>query len=110
MSDPVVCKNKAVYITYPILDQQGQVVEQSDVPIGYVHGADSGLFEQVEAALEGAKPGDKFEVFLPPEQGFGAHYPALTFTDDIENVHPNFAMSAPKSSFRTNTVKAKCFA
>ena len=65
MSDSIVAKNKAIYITYSILDQQGQVVEQSDIPIGYVHGADSGLFEQVEAALEGAKAGDKFEVVLP---------------------------------------------
>ena len=86
MSDSIVAKHKAIYITYSILDSQGQVVEQSDVPIGYVHGADSGLFEQVEAVLEGAKPGDKLEVVLPPEQGFGAHDPALTFTDDIDNV------------------------
>lgn len=90
MSDSIVAKNKAIYITYSILNSQGQVVEQSDVPIGYVHGADSGLFEQVEAALEGAKPGDKLEVVLPPEQGFGAHDPALTFTDDIDNVPPEY--------------------
>jgi FKBP-type peptidyl-prolyl cis-trans isomerase SlyD len=90
MSDSIVAKNKAIYITYSILDQQGQVVEQSDVPIGYVHGADSGIFEQVEAALEGAKTGDKLEVVLPPEQGFGAHDPALTYTDDIENVPPEY--------------------
>ena len=86
MSKPVVTLNKAVYITYSIFDQQGQIVEQSDLPIGYVHGADSGLFEAVEAALEGAQIGDQLEVILPPEQGFGAHDPELTFTDDIDNV------------------------
>ena len=86
MSVPVVTLNKAVYITYSIFDQQGQVVEQSDLPIGYVHGADSGLFEAVEAALEGAQIGDQLEVILAPEQGFGAHDPELTFTDDIDNV------------------------
>jgi FKBP-type peptidyl-prolyl cis-trans isomerase SlyD len=90
MSDSIVAKNKAIYITYSILDQKGQVVEHSDVPIGYVHGADSGIFEQVEAALEGAKPGDKFEVMLSPDEGFGAHDPALTFTDEIENVPPEY--------------------
>ena len=58
MSEGVVSKHKAVYITYSILDQQGQVFEQSDLPIGYVQGADSGLFEAVEAALEGTKIGD----------------------------------------------------
>ena len=86
MSESIVTQNKAVYITYSIFDQQGQMVEQSDLPIGYVHGADSGLFEQVEAALEGAQIGDQFEVILPPEHGFGAHDPELTFTDDIDNV------------------------
>jgi len=109
MSDPVVCKNKAVYITYSILDQQGQVVEQSDVPIGYVHGADSGLFEQVEAAMEGAKPGDKFEVYLPPEQGFGAHDPKLTFTDDIENVPPEFRHVGAEVEFQNEHGEGKMF-
>ena len=86
MSAPTVGKHKAVYITYAILDQEGQVVEQSAVPIGYVHGAESGIFEQVESALEGAAIGDKLEVFLAPKQGFGEHDPQLTFTDDIANV------------------------
>ena len=89
MSD-VVAKNKAVYLTYSILTEGGDVFEQSDLPIGYVHGADSGLFEQVEDALEGAKVGDRIEVTLAPEEGFGQHNPTLTFTDDIDNVPPEF--------------------
>ncbi len=109
MSNAIVSKNKAVYITYSILDQQGQVVEQSDVPIGYVHGADSGLFEQVEAALEGAKPGDKLEVSLSPEHGFGAHDPALTFTDDIENVPPEFRHVGAEVEFKSEQGEAKMF-
>lgn len=109
MSDSIVAKNKAIYITYSILDQQGQVVEQSDVPIGYVHGADSGLFEQVEAALEGAKPGDKLEVVLPPEQGFGAHDPALTFTDDIDNVPPEYRYIGAEVEFENEQGEAMKF-
>lgn len=109
MSDSIVAKNKAIYITYSILDQQGQVVEQSDVPIGYVHGADSGLFEQVEAALEGAKAGDKFEVVLPPEQGFGAHDPALTYTDDIDNVPPEYRYIGAEVEFENEQGEAMKF-
>lgn len=89
MSD-VVAKNKAVYLTYSILTEGGDVFEQSDLPIGYVHGADSGLFEQVEDALEGAKVGDRIEVTLAPEEGFGLHNPTLTFTDDVDNVPPEY--------------------
>lgn len=109
MSDNTVSKNKAVYITYSILDPEGQVVEQSDVPIGYVHGADSGLFEQVEAALEGAKAGDQLEVTLPPEQGFGAHDPDLTFTDDIENVPPEFRHVGAEVEFQNEHGESKLF-
>ena len=109
MSDSVVSKHKAVYITYSILDQQGQVVEQSDVPIGYIHGADSGLFEPVEVALEGAQIGDKFEVILSPEQGFGWHDPALTFTDDIENVPPEFRHIGAEVEFQNEQGEGKMF-
>lgn len=109
MSDTIVSKHKAVYITYSILDQQGQVVEQSDVPIGYVHGTNSGIFPQVEDALEGAQIGDKFEVILPPEQGFGMHDPALTFTDDIENVPPEFRHVGAEVEFQSEQGESKMF-
>ena len=108
MSESIVSKNKAVYITYSILDQ-AQVVEQSDVPIGYVHGAGSGLFERVEAALEGAVIGDKLEVILSPEQGFGAHDPALTFTDDIENVPPEYRYLGAEVEFENESGEAMKF-
>ena len=108
MFESSVSKHKAVYITYSILDQLGQVVEQ-DVPIGYVQGADSGLFEQVEAALEGAKAGDQLEVFLPPEQGFGAHDPKRTFTDDIEIVPPDFRPVGAEVEFQNESGEGKMF-
>ncbi len=109
MSAPTIAKHKAVYITYSILDQQGQVVEQSDVPIGYVQGADSGLFEQVEAALEGAKIGDQLEVILPPAHGFGPHDPDLTFTDDIENVPPEYRYVGAEVEFQNEQGEGKMF-
>ena len=109
MSLPTVSKHKAVYITYSILDQNSQVDEQSDVPIGYVHGGDSGLFEQVEAALEGATPGQKFEVFLSPAQGFGDHNPDLTFTDDIENVPPEYRHVGAEVEFQNEQGEGKMF-
>jgi len=110
MSDNSVSKNKAVYITYSILDSNGQVVEQSDVPIGYVHGANSRLYEKVEAALEGAKIGNKFEVYLSPEEhAFGSHDPALTFTDDIENVPPEFRHVGAEVEFQNAQGEPKMF-
>ncbi len=90
MSVDKVAKNKAVYITYSIVDSLGNVFEQMDMPVGYIHRADSGIFEKVEDALEGRAVGDRLEVVLTPEEGFGAYQPELTFTDDIDNVPPEF--------------------
>jgi len=80
-----VRKDQVVYISYVIQGSDGEVLEQHDLPVGYVHGG-GGLLEKVEAALEGKAAGDRVEVTLEPEDGFGPHRPELTFTDDIENV------------------------
>ena len=83
-----ISRNKVVYFTYTIWDEAGQLFEQYDLPIAYVHGVNGPLFEKIEQALEGRRPGDRIEVLLPPQDGFGEHQPELTFTDDIENVPP----------------------
>jgi FKBP-type peptidyl-prolyl cis-trans isomerase SlyD len=83
-----VTRNMVVYLTYSILDQNGGLFEQYDLPIGYVHGVNGPLFEKIEYALEGTQVGDCVEVSLPPRDGFGEHKPELAFTDDIDNVPP----------------------
>lgn len=90
MTEERVARNKVVYVTYSIIDQSGSVFEQSDVPVGYVHGCNSPLFKKIELALDGHRIGDRVEVSLNPAEGFGPHDPALTFTDDIENAPPEF--------------------
>lgn len=81
-------KGKVVSVTYTLQNEQGQVFEQSDIPVPYLHGHASGLFDKIEQQLEGKHPGDVIEATLSPEEGFGPHDPALTFTDDLENVPP----------------------
>jgi FKBP-type peptidyl-prolyl cis-trans isomerase SlyD len=79
-------KGKVVSVTYTLHDERGQVFEQSDLPIPYLHGHASGLFDKIEQLLEGRRTGDNIEATLSPREGFGPHDPALTFTDDLENV------------------------
>lgn len=86
MSDPAITRHKAVFFTYLIVDETGDTVEQSDAPIGYVHGANSQLLDKVEQCLEGHRSGDLVEVEVAPEEGFGPYDPGLTFTDDLVNV------------------------
>jgi FKBP-type peptidyl-prolyl cis-trans isomerase SlyD len=90
MSDAVVGKHKVVSIVYQIRDEAGDIMEQIDYPVSYVHGGPSDLIEKVENSLEGATVGDSVEVVLEPDEAFGPHDPTLTFTDDLENVPEQF--------------------
>ena len=90
MSGEFISAYKVVSFTYSIVDDSGETLEQSDLPISYVHGGKHDLFEKIEQELEGAVVGDTVHVSLTPEEGFGLHDPDLTYTDDIENVPPEF--------------------
>lgn len=88
MSKPTVSANKVVAIKYRIRDAYGKVREQRDLPITYIHGGNSELFPEIEAALDGRPVGFSTSVVLTPEQAFGFPDPNLTFTDSLENVPP----------------------
>jgi FKBP-type peptidyl-prolyl cis-trans isomerase SlyD len=91
---------KVVYITYSVLDEDGQVRGQQDMPTGYVHGVGSGLFAQVEAALEGCQVGDKVEARVPPEDGFGPSEPSLIITEAVDNVPPPYRHIGAEAEFQ----------
>lgn len=87
MSEEVVSKHKVVYIRYSVLDEAGNVMGQQDMPTGYVHGAGSGLFDEIEQSLDGHKVGDQVEAILPAG-AFGDRNPDLVIEEDIDNVPP----------------------
>lgn len=110
MSDsPLVSKHKAVYVTYVLLDQNKNVFEQSDLPIGYVQGSNKGLFLKVEQKLEGRGVGEQVEVSLNPAEGFGRRDPTLTFTDDIDNVPPQFRHIGARVQFQNDKGEVRDF-
>ena len=90
MADQFVEQGKVVSFSYSISDESGDILEQSDIPVNYVHGGRHDLFEKVEQTLEGSVAGDRVEVTLTPDEGFGRYDPDLTYTDDIENVPQEF--------------------
>jgi FKBP-type peptidyl-prolyl cis-trans isomerase SlyD len=101
MSKQKVGKNKVVSLTYMIFNDQGEVQEQSDIPVSYLHGdANSDLFPKVAEALEGAGPGDVIEVTLSPEEGFGIYDPSKTYSDVIDNVPPEFREIGAEAEFQ----------
>lgn len=100
MTEPTVAANKVVSVTYSIIDASGEVLEQSDLPVDYLHGSENGLFMKVEEALEGKAAGDSVEVTLTPEEGFGQRDPTLTYSDKIENVPPEYRKLGAEAEFR----------
>jgi FKBP-type peptidyl-prolyl cis-trans isomerase SlyD len=61
---------------------------QQDMPTGYVHGANSGLFPEIEQGLEGHREGDQVEVKVTPGEAFGDSDPELIIVEDLDNVPP----------------------
>lgn len=104
-----VTKNKAVFFTYSILDEKGEILEQSDLPMSYVHGSDSGLIEKVEQALEGCAENESVKVKVSAEEGYGAHNPELTYTDDLDNVPPEYHKIGAEVQFQNDSGEVKVF-
>ena len=109
MSDEIIKPGKYVALTYAIVDDKGEVVEQHDVPLGFVYGSDTELIGSMDKAVIGKRAGDEVEVKVPPEQGFGEHDPSLTFTDAIENVPPQFRQIGAEVQMKNDKGEAKTF-
>lgn len=105
----LITKGKVVTLTYSILDADGGVLEQNDVPVRYIHGGRSELLPKLEQALDGHLDGDTVVVPVSPEEGFGVHDPKLTFTDQIENVPPEFRQLGAEAEFQNEQGERKKF-
>lgn len=53
-------------------DAQGHLLEQTDAPLPYLHGAQD-IFPAVERALAGRAPGDRVSLHLEPADAFGEY-------------------------------------
>jgi FKBP-type peptidyl-prolyl cis-trans isomerase SlyD len=104
-----VAKNKVIYFTYIIVDEQGEVFEQSDVPMAYLHGSDNGLYLKVEAALEGCDPGQQVEVVLSPDESFGWPDEAMIVTEDLQNAPPQFRHVGARAQFENQNGEVREF-
>jgi FKBP-type peptidyl-prolyl cis-trans isomerase SlyD len=98
-----------VSITYSMGDEAGNVVEQSDLPVSYIHGGSTELIGGMDQALAGKRVGDAVELHLPPEAGFGPHDSDLTFTDDLANVPPQFRRIGAEVQMQNDAGEVKSF-
>jgi FKBP-type peptidyl-prolyl cis-trans isomerase SlyD len=72
-------KDRVAVLKLAILDESGEVVEYRE-DFTYLHGGYRGAPSKVEAFLENKQVGDRGEVVLAPEEGFGAYNPELVVT------------------------------
>jgi FKBP-type peptidyl-prolyl cis-trans isomerase SlyD len=88
MTKDVIKPGKFVSLTYTISDSEGHLLEQNDIPVNYVHGGETELIGGMDRAVAGKSAGDRIEMDIAKEAGFGPHDSSLTFTDDLDNVPP----------------------
>jgi FKBP-type peptidyl-prolyl cis-trans isomerase SlyD len=109
MSQDTVKNGKFVSLTYTISDVDGHLLEHNDLPVSYIFGGQSELLGGMDRAVLGRKAGDVVEVTVPPERGFGHRDPALSFTDDIENVPPQFRQLGAEVQMQNEAGEVKTF-
>lgn len=68
-----ISTNKVVSIHYTLTNNEGDVLDTSSgrEPLNYIQGIGA-LIQGMEEGLEGKKMGDKFQLKIAPEKGYGA--------------------------------------
>jgi FKBP-type peptidyl-prolyl cis-trans isomerase SlyD len=73
-----IADRTVVSIHYTLTDDAGSVIDSSEgrEPLAYLHGSGN-IVPGLENALTGRAPGDKLDVTVAPEEGYGAHHAGL---------------------------------
>ncbi|HTH72977.1 MAG TPA: peptidylprolyl isomerase [Trinickia sp.] len=72
-----IAKNTVVSVAYKLSDAQGNLIEESDEPMVYLHGGYDGTFPKIEEELDGHEPGFHTQIQLEPQDAFGEYDPEL---------------------------------
>jgi FKBP-type peptidyl-prolyl cis-trans isomerase SlyD len=76
-----IADEMAVLIHYKVANAAGELLDSSeaDEPLAYIHGQGD-IVPGLESALLGKSAGDKVQVVVSPEQGYGEHEPSKVQT------------------------------
>lgn len=66
-------KNTVVSLNYRMLNREGQIVEETEAPISYLHGGYDGILPAVEEALHEKEVGHSLSILMEPEDAFGEY-------------------------------------
>lgn len=106
-----IADGKVVTIHYTLTDEAGVTIDSSrgQPPLDYLHGARN-IVPGLESALIGKSVGERLNLRIPPEEGYGPynpkgvqHVPRDSFPDEIE-LEPGMQFSAEDESGRGVTI------
>ncbi len=72
-----IAKNTVVTVQYKLSDAQGNLIEESEDPMVYLHGGYENTLPKIEEALDGQDVGYDTTIQVEPEDGFGEYDPEL---------------------------------
>jgi len=81
-----ISDNKVVTIHYTLSNANGDVLDSSvgEEPLAYLHGA-SNIVVGLENALAGKAAGDKLDVTVAPEEGYGEKHEEMVQKVPVDN-------------------------
>ena len=84
-----IAKNTVVTLKYTVRDADGNIVDDGENPLVYLHGGYDGIFPMLEEALHGKKVDDQFQVKLQPEDAFGDYDEELVLVEEVSQFPEN---------------------
>ncbi|MBT0960120.1 FKBP-type peptidyl-prolyl cis-trans isomerase [Denitromonas iodatirespirans] len=77
-----IAKNTVVTLKYTVHDPDGNVVDDGQHPLVYLHGGYDGIFSPIEEALQGKGIGDNLKMKLQPDDAFGEYDESMVMVED----------------------------
>lgn len=68
-----IAKNTVVTVHYKLSDAQGNLIEESQEPMVYLHGGYENTLPKIEEALDGKHVGFEIMIQVEPEDAFGEY-------------------------------------
>ena len=66
-------RGTVVTLAFELRNAAGEMLEEEDARLAYLHGGYGGIFPKVEEALSGKEVGHEFSVTLEPDDAFGEY-------------------------------------
>ena len=81
-----IAQNSVVAFHYTLTNDAGEVLDSSEgrEPLAYLHGAGN-IVPGLEKELAGRESGEKLQVTVTPEEGYGENQPGLIQEVPIES-------------------------